>query len=303
MEPKVYVIIVTYNGSKWIRKCLDAVLESTIPVNVLVIDNCSTDNTVEIIKTEFSKVKLLKQEENLGFGKANNVGIRLALKEGADYFLLLNQDAYVEKRMIQELVNVFETDQENVGIVSPLHLSTDGNLDFGFQDHMKRYATSESYEAILSRKEGVYKTDFINAACWLVNRNTIDTVGVFNPLFPHYGEDNDFVNRLKYFGLGIRICADTFVVHDREQSQDLSLDKLIKRETVSFFKHFSNVNSTSFKSFVTVLDKWIRETVYYLITGKWKRMWAVNVAWFSMWVNLAPILKAKRNSKMKGAYL
>ncbi|MTI40903.1 glycosyltransferase family 2 protein [Fulvivirga lutimaris] len=303
MQKKVYVIIVTYNGSKWIRKCLDAVLKSTIPINVLVIDNCSTDNTVEIIKAEFSVIRLLEQQENLGFGRANNVGLRLALNEGADYFLLLNQDAYVENNMIEKLVDVFESDMYKTGIVSPLHQSVESNLDFGFQDHVKRYASSESYQAILSRKEGVYDTNFVNAACWLLCRNTVETVGLFNPLFPHYGEDNDFVNRLKYFGLGIRICAYTFVVHDREQSQDLRLGKLIKRETVSFFKHFSNVNSSPFKALVTVLDKWIRETIYYLITGRWKRMWAVNVAWFSMWVNLVAILKAKRNSKMKGAYL
>ncbi|MEQ8245419.1 glycosyltransferase family 2 protein [Fulvivirga sp.] len=303
MEPKVYVVIVTYNGSKWIRKCLDAVLKSTIPVNVLVIDNCSTDNTVEIIKTGFPEVKLLEQEGNLGFGKANNVGIRLALDEGADYFLLLNQDAYVEKRMIQELVNVFETDQENVGIVSPVHLSANGSLDFGFQDHIMRYASTESYQAILSRKEGVYKTDFINAACWLVNRNTIETVGVFNPLFPHYGEDNDFVNRLHYFGLGIKVSTKTTVIHDRIQTENLKFKSLTGREKVSFCKHMANVKLSILKALLTVFDKWIRETVYYLFTGKWNKMVAVNIGWFTIWGSMKRILKSRKVSETKGAYL
>lgn len=303
MDSRVFVIIVTYNGSKWIRKCLDSVFKSTIPVNVLVIDNCSTDDTVEIIKTEFSDVKLLEQEENLGFGKANNAGIRLALNEGADYFLLLNQDAYVEKKMIQELVNVFETDQENVGIVSPVHLSVDGSLDFGFQDHVKRYASTESYQAILSRKEGVYKTDFVNAACWLLNRNTIDTVGGFNPLFPHYGEDNDFVNRMHYFGLTIGVEGSAAVVHDRNQFENLEFKKLEGREVVSFFKHASNIKLSGRQVFIKVFDKWLRESVYYFFTLQIKRWFAVNKGGFKLLKNIGQVKEYRTLSRKQGAYL
>ena len=71
-----FIIIVTYNGERWIRQCIN----SCLGYNVIVIDNNSSDQTIKIIENEYPKVVLLKQENNLGFGKANNLGISYALK-------------------------------------------------------------------------------------------------------------------------------------------------------------------------------------------------------------------------------
>lgn len=92
----LFVIIVTYNGEKWIDKCLSSVYKSTIPLTTIVIDNKSSDNTVQYIKTNFPMVILFEYQNNLGFGKANNIGIEYALKNNADYIYLLNQDAWVD---------------------------------------------------------------------------------------------------------------------------------------------------------------------------------------------------------------
>jgi len=303
MVSKVYVIIVTYNGSKWIRKCLDAVFASSCHAQVVVVDNCSADNTVEIIKSHYSKVILLEQNENYGFGKANNLALRFALEEGAEYFLLLNQDAYIEDTMIQKLIDVFNSDSSQVGVVSPIHLSSAGDLDYGFEEHIRRYASSESFRAIKARQAGIYETEFVNAACWLLNRNTIKTVGTFNPLFPHYGEDNDFVNRLHYYDLKVFVEGDTFVVHDRNQFENLQFEKLKKREKVSFFKHASNINHSRYQALIKVVDKWLRESIYYLITLKINKWAAVNIGFFNLFLMLSKVMKYRNLSKMKGAYL
>ena len=84
---KVFVVIVTYNGVQWIRKCL----QSCQDYPVVVVDNQSTDATVEIIQNEFPKVHLIEESKNHGFGQANNIGISYALNKGADYVFLLNQ--------------------------------------------------------------------------------------------------------------------------------------------------------------------------------------------------------------------
>lgn len=100
MPNNVYIIIVTFNGMQWLSKCL----ESTIPYPVIIVDNDSTDGTVDYIKKHYSEVKLFVNKENLGFGQANNIGISYALQHGAGYVFLLNQDAYLQKSAIGKLI-------------------------------------------------------------------------------------------------------------------------------------------------------------------------------------------------------
>ena len=82
---KVLVIIVSYNFEPWIERCLGSLRLSRYPVDTVVIDNGSKDRTIQRIKKDFPEVRLLPQTENLGFGKANNIGMKIALKEGYDF--------------------------------------------------------------------------------------------------------------------------------------------------------------------------------------------------------------------------
>jgi len=91
---KVSVIIVSYNFEQWIDRCLGSLRRSTSPISVIVVDNGSKDKTTQIIEKNYPEVHLIKTGANLGFGKANNIGIRYAMEQGADYFFLLNQDAW-----------------------------------------------------------------------------------------------------------------------------------------------------------------------------------------------------------------
>ena len=91
---KIFVVIVTYKGKQWYDKCFQSLRESTIPVQIVVVDNTPGDEDAKYIKTHFPEVHLIKMNENLGFGKANNLGMRYALDNGCDYVFLLNQDAW-----------------------------------------------------------------------------------------------------------------------------------------------------------------------------------------------------------------
>lgn len=81
---KVNTIIVTYNGAQWIEKCLDSLHECKVKTHILIVDNASTDNTLSIIREKYPEVELIESAKNLGFGKANNIGLRKALDERAD---------------------------------------------------------------------------------------------------------------------------------------------------------------------------------------------------------------------------
>ena len=93
---KIFVIIVTYKGNQWYERCFTSLRNSEYPVQTIVIDNASNDGTVEYIRENFPEIYLIESEENLGFGRANNIGMRYALDHGCDYVFLLNQDAWIK---------------------------------------------------------------------------------------------------------------------------------------------------------------------------------------------------------------
>ena len=99
---KVLVIIVTYNAHDWIHQCLDSV--DMERYDAIVVDNASTDDTLSILQEEYPKAIVRAMDKNLGFGQANNIGLRYALDNGYDYVLLLNQDAWLLLDTIEKLI-------------------------------------------------------------------------------------------------------------------------------------------------------------------------------------------------------
>jgi GT2 family glycosyltransferase len=223
---KVYAIIVTYNGSEWINKCLGSLRESSYPVGCVVIDNNSTDNTVEIILQDFPEVHLIRSKTNLGFGKANNIGIKKALEDGVDYFLLLNQDAWIAPNTVACLLDGITSTPE-WGVISPLHYDGSGiDLDFGFNQYLAKQFSQKEIEDFKNQEDDrVRQCDFINAAAWLVSRQCVEIVGGFGYVFYHYGEDRDYVQRMKWLGFKIGFVTTTKIYHDRKyRTKDNSFD-------------------------------------------------------------------------------
>ena len=216
-ENKLYAVIVTYNGEKLIKQCLGSLKNSSFPVSIVVVDNASEDNTAAIIEADFPDAVLLLSDRNLGFGKANNVGIKYAYEDNADYVFLLNQDAWVEPDTIQKLV---ETSIRNPDyyVLSPVHLNKDGtDFDKGFTQYAQPpFCENWFYDLFSSTKKDLYSTTFINAAAWLIKRDTISQIGFFDPLFFHYGEDKDYCNRILFHKKKIGIVTSSKIHHARE---------------------------------------------------------------------------------------
>jgi GT2 family glycosyltransferase len=212
---KVYVIIVTYNGTPWIEACLRSLEKSTYPNHVVVVDNASTDLTVEVIE-RFSNVTLLKQTVNLGFGKANNIGIEWALKHNADFVFLLNQDTTVDPDCIERMVMAAAAD--DYGVISPVHWDSTGKkFDRGFERYVRGSISADELYSLASRAEStIVNVDFVNAAAWLVSAKVIQLIGGFAPLFFHYGEDRDYAQRLAYFRLRIGVVTIAGIRHFRD---------------------------------------------------------------------------------------
>jgi len=217
-DKMIVSIIVTHNGMQWYEKCFSSLLNSTIPNEIIVVDNASNDDTVKFIKEKYPEIELIVNDENLGFAKANNIGIEYALRKGADFIFLLNQDAWVEKDTLNTLVEVFLS-VPDAGIVSPIHLNgSNTGLDLGFVDYISRYNTPDFIpDLFIGKLNSWYKTNFVNAAAWLLSRKCIEKVGGFDTsLFFHYGEDDNYCQRVCYHNFGIYISTEAKIYHDRE---------------------------------------------------------------------------------------
>lgn len=213
-ENNIFTIIVTYNAMKWLDRCLNSLRASSIPTTVVVIDNGSTDNTIASIQTHFPEVVLFPQNKNLGFGQANNIGMRYALAHGASHVLLLNQDAWIEERMLETLLQF----DDNNSLLSPIHMTGEGDrIDANFEKNAIR--RSKEYvrynEDQIKGMNAKYATYEINAACWLLPRLILEEIGGFNPLFFHYAEDTDYLQRLHYHHKGVYFVSGTHCYHDR----------------------------------------------------------------------------------------
>ena len=204
---KVIVVIVTYNGANWIEKNIRSLKNSNYPNDIFIVDNMSTDNTIEIIES-FDNITLIKNTENSGFGSANNIALRKILDQFFDYVFLLNQDAWVFEDTISKLVAIAESN-DYYGIISPMHYSGGSiNLDEKFKTYFERSIAEKTTSKI------VY-VPFVNAAAWLVSKKCIKKVGFFEPLFKHYGEDNDYCRRAIFHEFQIVICTESKICHDR----------------------------------------------------------------------------------------
>ena len=218
---KIYLVIVVYNGlsNDWIKKCLDSVFKSTISLNIIIVDNFSIDQSISFIKNNYSKVEIIESKINIGFGNANNIGIKKAYEAGADYVFLLNQDAWIKANTIEELIKVAEKNKE-YGVISPIHLNGEGNaLDYGFSNYIAPSKCKGFYSDVFleNNNKKLYEIAFVNAAAWLISRLCLEKVGGFNPSFFHYGEDNNYCQRVLFHQLKIGIYKDAFIYHDRAQ--------------------------------------------------------------------------------------
>ncbi|MFV0146859.1 glycosyltransferase family 2 protein [Empedobacter falsenii] len=247
---KIFTIIVTYNGMRnnWIYKCLTSLKESDYPTEIIIIDNNSNDSTPEFILSNFKEVILIQNNTNKGFGGANNQGIEIALNKGADYIFLLNQDAYVESKTIGELVSKSKINLD-YGILSPLHLNGDSSgLDYNFSLYISANRCKNIYsDFVLNRiKDDAYESDFICAASWFLPRKTFEIVGGFSPTFYHYGEDNNYVHRLKYKGLKIGVIPSARILHDRAERSKSKYDQQTFIKHKELLIRISNPNNNYF---------------------------------------------------------
>lgn len=253
----------------WIDECLTSIDFGRY--KVIAIDNNSSDDTVAYIEKHYPQVKIFPQKENLGFGQANNLGISYALKQGAAYVYLLNQDAYLGEGCLESLLTTHKQNPE-YGILSPIHTNAEKNrLDRNFSVYMSYRNNSDFYSDFIldnPRKE-VYEVPFVNAAGWLISKECLLTVGGFDPIFFHYGEDDNYCQRVRFHKFKIGVVSSSFMVHDREDREKPNIkpfsEAYFKQRDRSYKIKYADINSSQLNDLDVVMTKIRKRTLKALL--------------------------------------
>lgn len=241
---KLFVIVVTYKGRQWYDRCFSSLRQSLLPVQTVVVDNASNDGSVEYIKENYPEVHVIAQETNVGFGRANNLALRYALENGCDYVFLLNQDAWIESDTLEKLVKIHQI-HSDYGILSPMHLDAEKcHIEKGLISYLddKSITDKALFEDLyFNRTKDVYDTRYVNAAAWLLPRKTLEMVGGFDPVFLHYGEDDNYLNRAMFHKMKVGVCPSCIAVHDTRRKVEADAN-FVQTSDKIFLSELTNIN-------------------------------------------------------------
>lgn len=248
------VLIVNYNSESYLKNCLRSLYQNTQhrPIEVIVVDNASTDGSLPMLARDFAEVKVIASPDNLGFSRGNN----LAMREATGRFhLLLNNDCLVEPGAIDTLLRIMQ-DRPDVGVIGPLLRNGDGSVQISFgamigfrTEAMQKFLSTRyergnrlfrRYVEKRSRKEA--SPDWVSGACVMLRSELLDKVGFLDENFFMYTEEVDFCQRVRAHGYRVLYTPAAEIVHLGGKSTETNPDKATleyRRSQLYFYsKHY-----------------------------------------------------------------
>ena len=227
--PRISIIVLNWNGKKYIRKCLKSIFNSNYPkdrLEVIVVDNASIDGSDRIVANEFPDVTLIRNSKNLGFCEANNIGIR---RSTGDIIVLLNNDVFVDENWLIEIVKTMN--KPKVGIVGCKLLYPNGRLIqscgckeifLGYWEHIAAGLGIEEFNC-----DNEFEVDYASGAAIAIKREVFEKIGMFDSSFWAYVEEVDLCYRARKAGYKVVVAPKAIVYHYGSASwQSFPLKKL-----------------------------------------------------------------------------
>ena len=207
-NPKVSIIVINWNGKEDTAKCLDSLRQLNYPdFDVIVVDNASSDSSVEYLKKEHPDVTYIENDFNSGWTGGNNIGAKHAIAGGAEYILTLNNDVILDKDLLKQLVDIAESDR-SIGFVGPkiyyydkptiiysagLHINYNCLFPFGVRK-------GKTDKGQFSKIEEV---NWIDDIVLLIRRDVIEKIGLYDEDYFMYVEETDLCYRAQKAGFKI----------------------------------------------------------------------------------------------------
>lgn len=225
---KLAVIIVTYNSRQVIVKCLDSIFASKIPLEVFIVDNNSRDETISVVKKNYSESIVILNQDNFGYAGGNNIGIETALEKSFDYFLILNPDTIILPGALEKLVLAAQKEPALYGPqiffndVKKSVWSIGGELDQNrYTAKLLKYPRMRKDDKSASN----FATEFISGTCLLIPQRILrDGLRFYEPYFMYY-EDVEFCLRAKLKGYPSVIIPQAQIVHVETSKKTESVKK------------------------------------------------------------------------------
>lgn len=224
---KVSIIIVNYNGLRYARNCVASILRWSPRSEIIIVDNGSTDGSVESLRKEFPQIRLIALTKNNGFGHGNNRGAEVAT---GNVFFFLNNDTLLTEDTPAVLAAYLERNSE-VAACGPKLLNEDRTfqLSFGLDPSIKNERIVRRmqrrlrngdvhYASWLEKRHADKVIDWATGAALMVRREVFEKIGGFDDRFFMYFEDADLCRRIRKAGFEIRYNPETSVVHLLGQS-------------------------------------------------------------------------------------
>jgi len=220
--PSITIVILSWNGIQDTVECLQSVRSLKYDnFRIVLVDNGSTDDTVRTIRGQFSEISIIENDRNMGYAEGNNIGIRYALSEGADYVLILNNDTIVDPLLLESLVSTAKSTSHS-GIFSP-------NIYWYSQPTLLWFAGAEWKNDIANfvptqLKNGIskitynYTTDYACGCALFINTTVISKIGLFDSRFFLTWEEADLCYRARRAGYSIGVEPRAKIWHKVSRS-------------------------------------------------------------------------------------
>lgn len=308
MNPLVSILIVNWNARENLKECLISLFKiAYLNFEIILVDNGSEDDSVEMAEKSFPKVLIVKSEKNLGFAGGNNLGLKYCYGK---YILFLNNDTIVTKDFLGKLVKFMEK-RNDVGIIQPTilfhrpglpldrRINSVGSflLNSGFLYHL-----DYGKKFVQKNYKDSYEIFSAYGACFLARKNVIEKVGLFDPDYFAYFEETDFCHRVWLNGYKIMIYTKPFIYHKgAKTAQKLPSDFIqyhsFKNRLYTYLKNLDKINII--KVFIPHLMICEISSVLYLLTGRPGYAWAIQKAILWNLSNTRKLIKERKKVQEK----
>jgi len=269
MNPLVYIIILNWNGKDLTIDCLKSLANVRYDnYKILVVDNDSKDDSVNVIKKKYPNVEILQLESNIGYAAGNNAGFEFIKNKNPKYIIFLNNDTIVDKNFIEPLVKPLIEDSMIGQTVPKIFYANDKNRIWYAGGKVNLWFGQVYHHGIRKKDSSQYSdsqyTDYATGCCICMRSKDFEELGGFDTSFPMYAEDVDLSLRIRANGKKILYIPNSIIWHKVSASVggELSILKL-KRKILGLVKLFKK--HANFIQKITIAMFWIISIPYQLL--------------------------------------